>query len=228
MSGSQKSGGVLAFLEAATIVVGLGLFATSLSDYTTGDPTPAESVAFVVDNEALMYVWNTITMVVFGVAFVFVVLALHERLAAGARKVSIAATAFGLIWAGLLIAGGMVTNIGLGAVSDLHADGSGDVEAVWSALDAVQNGLSGGNEIVGGVWILLVSWAGLRSQALPRGLNYLGVVMGGTALVTIIPALEDVGAVFGLGLIVWFVWLGIVMLRDDTASPARRQDAPAG
>ena len=33
-------------------------------------------------------------------------------------------------------------------------------------------------EILGGLWILLISWAALRTGGLPRTLNYLGVVIG--------------------------------------------------
>lgn len=62
-----------------------------------------------------------------------------------------------------------------------------------------------------------MSVAALQIGALPRTLNYVGIMIAAAGFVTIIPALEAVGAIFGLGLIVWLTWLGIVMLR--TASP---------
>jgi hypothetical protein len=37
-----------------------------------------------------------------------------------------------------------------------------------------------------------------------------------SGLVTVIPGLEDVGIVFGLGLIVWFAWVGVVLFRNPT------------
>jgi len=80
----------------------------------------------------------------------------------------------------------------------------------------VVNGLGGGNEIVGGLWVLLISWVALRAAGLPKALNYLGAVIGVVALLSAIPALGDLGGmIFGLGQIVWFVWLGIVMLRKS-------------
>jgi hypothetical protein len=51
----------------------------------------------------------------------------------------------------------------------------------------------------------------------PRWLNYLGVVMGIAGIVTVIPPLENVGAVFGIGLIVWFVTVGVNLYRGHTA-----------
>ena len=167
-----------------------------------------------------MYVWQLITLIVFSIVLVPLTLALHERLKAGSPALTQTATAFGLIWAGLLLAGGMIANIAVGTVADLAATDAGQAEAVWSSLDSVQNGLTGGLEIAGSIWIILVSWAALRSGTLPRSLNYLGLVSGAAGLVTVVPPLEEVGLIFGLGLIVWFVWLGVVMLRTDP-QPAR-------
>jgi hypothetical protein len=125
------------------------------------------------------------------------------------------ATAFGLIWATLVIASGMVANIGAGVVTGLYADEPALAASVWLSLMIVVNGLGGGNEIVGGLWLLLVSLSVLRSSDLPRALGYLGVVVGLAGLVTMIPLLQEAGSVFGLGMIAWFVWAGIQLLRRE-------------
>ncbi|MBT8241455.1 MAG: DUF4386 family protein, partial [Acidimicrobiia bacterium] len=120
MDQRQRIGGVAALVEAATFIVGIVMFVTVLSDYTSGDPTPAESVAFLVDNQAALYIWNLIIFIVFGIALVALVLALHERLKTGSPGLAQATVAFGLIWSGLVLAAGMVTNIGIGTVADLY------------------------------------------------------------------------------------------------------------
>ena len=215
----QQIGGVAALSAAATFVFGFALFATMLSDYMSGDPSPGESVAFLADHEAALYVWNLVIFIVFGVVLVPLVLALHERVQSGAPFLARAALAFGLIWAGLVIAAGMIANIGLGTVTDLYATSPAQAESVWSALDTVQNGLGGGNEIVGGLWVLLVSRVAMTTDTLPRALSWLGIVAGAAGIVTVVPALEAVGAVFGLGLIAWFAWAGVVMLRTGETGP---------
>lgn len=218
----QQIGGVAALSAAATFVFGFALFATLLSDYTTGDPTAGESVAFLADNEAALYVWNLVIFIVFGVVLVPLVLALHERVRSGAPFLARAALAFGLIWAGLVIAAGMIANIGLATVTDLYDTSPVQAESVWSALDAVQNGLGGGNEVVGALWVLLVSRAAMTTDTLPRALSWLGVVAGAAGIVTVVPVLEEVGAVFGLGLIAWFAWAGVVLLRTSGSQPGPR------
>jgi hypothetical protein len=226
----QRNGGLAALVEAATFVIGIVMFVTVVSDYTSGDQTPSESVAFLVDNQVALYIWNLVIFIVFGIALVPLVLALYERLKTGSPALAQLSAAFDLIWGGLVLAAGMVTNIGIGTVADLYDNDPARAETVWSALDSVQNGLGGGNEIAGGLWVLLVSVAAFRTAALPRALNYLGAISGVAGLITIIPPLEAVGAVFGLGLIVWFTWLGTILLRGTrdvtTETPGRSEVKP--
>lgn len=216
----DRIGGISALTLAATFVVGFVVGASALSDYTAEDATPAESVEFVADNEALLYVWNLVIFLVFGAVLVVLALALDRRLRDAEPVLARTATAFGLIWAGLVLAAGMIANIGLGSVVDLGETDPAQAEAVWSSLDAVQNGLGGGIELVGGLWVLLVSVAALRAHDLGRGLNILGVVVGIAGVVSIVPVPEAVLAVFGLGLIVWFVWLGVLLLGDKGVEAA--------
>jgi len=223
--GFQKVGGIAALIAAATFLVGFGVFFTLLAPYSTGDVDPGAYVAFLAANQAIMYVWNLIIYVAFGVVLVVLSLALYDRLKTVSPALMQTATAFGLIWAGLVIASGMVANNDLGVVVDLYGTDPAQAGLVWVALDSVENGLGGGNEIVGGLWVLLVSWAALRPGALPRALNVLGVVIGVAGILTIVPALEMLGAVFGLGLIAWFIWLGIVMVRGSASAAPRIEGA---
>ena len=215
----QKIGGIAALVEAATFVVGFVLLFTVLAPIGAGNLDPVESVAFLADNQAVMYTFNLVIYVVFGAFLVVLALALNEHLKAGSPAMTQTATAFGLIWAGLVIASGMVANIGAGVVIELYGVDPIRAGTVWLAVDTVRNGLGGGNEIVGGLWVLLVSWAALRGGGLSRPLNYLGVLVSLAGLITVIPPLGEIGgAVFGLGTIVWFVWLGIVLLRSDRSA----------
>jgi len=224
---NDRIGGIAALVAASTFVIGIVMFATVMSDYAAGDPDAAESVAFLVDHQVAFLTWNVVIYIVFGIALVPLTLALHARLSDLGRPIAATATAFGLIWSGLVIATGMIANIGLGTVVDLHEAEPASAEPVWSTLDAVQHGLGGGNEIIGGLWVILVTWIALGAKRLPRSLCLLGLVSGLAGLVTVAPALEAVGAVFGVGLIVWFSWLGVFLLRETAADdpvPTDHQD----
>jgi hypothetical protein len=43
----------------------------------------------------------------------------------------------------------------------------------------------------------------------------LGVVVGIAGTVTLVPQWADAAAIFGLGFIAWYVWAGLVLLRDN-------------
>ncbi len=224
----QRFGGMAALAASATVVIGIGLYATALTDYTAEGATPGDSVAFLADHQATIYVWNLITLIGFGLVVVPLVLALYDRLRAESRGLAGTGAAFGLIWAGLLTGAGMILNIGSGVIVDLSRADPAGAESLWLTIDTVGNGLSGGMEIVGPIWVLLVSWAALRAGAFPRAMNYVGGVIGVAGLLTIVPALESVGMVFGLGLIVWLTWLGIVMLRGGRTEATTSDDMPVG
>lgn len=211
----QKIGGIAAILEAIAYIVGFAVMFTVLVPDNADSLTPAQRFAFLVDKQAIVVAWNLIIYVFFGIFLVVLSIALHERLNRGAEALTKVATAFGLIWAGLVIAAGMIANVGLSAAAKLHVADPLQAAALWQSVSAVQDGVGGGVELVGGMWVMLVSLAALRHKRLPAFLNYLGIAIGIAGILTILPDLKELGALFGLGQIVWFIWLGIVMLRRD-------------
>ncbi len=220
MNDLQKAGGVAGLIAAATYVLGFALYFTLLDASGYGSRSePLKSVVFLAEHQTLMYAWNLTIYVVNAVALVVLTLALHERLTAGSPALSQVATAFGLIWSGLLLASGMIANIGMDAIVGLHDKDPAQAATLWLAMSSVEEGLGGGNELAGGLWILLASVAALRTQALSAPLSYLGIAIGAAGLLTVIPSLELLGAIFGLGFIVWFAWVGIVLLRRSPLHP---------
>ena len=216
MKDLQKMGGVAALIHAAAYVVGIALGVTLI--FPVLDSDPGQYMAFVADNQTLMYLWNMISYLVAAVSLVVMALALYERLKAGSPALAQTATTFGLIWAGLIIASGNLMLFDLGVVADLHGKDPAQAATVWLALEAVETGIVSGNELVGSLWVLLLSLAALRTGGLTKALNYLGVALGVVGILTLIPAFTP--AFFGLGMIVWSVWVGIVMLRSNPSAAA--------
>ncbi len=66
------------------------------------------------------------------------------------------ATTFAVIWSVLLLATGMISLVGQRAAVEFAADDRGAAVSLWSAVSAVHEGLGGGIELVGAVWILLL------------------------------------------------------------------------
>lgn len=214
MNSLQKMGGIAALYMATAYVVGIILFLFVLDYPNIVDP--AQKVALLVDKQLTIYAMNLILYVIFGVCLIVLVLALYERLKVGAPALLQVATVIGIIWAGSLIASGMVSNAGIAPVIALYAKDPAQAALTWLGFEVVAEGLGNGNgEILGGLMTLLISWAALNTGGLPKFLNYLGVVVGLAGIISTIPGLSDLTGMFGMSQIVWFVWLAIIMLRPN-------------
>jgi hypothetical protein len=172
-----------------------------------------------------MRIMYLITYVVFGIVLGVLALALHERLESAAPSLMQVATAVGLLWAFVLVASGLVFNAGMRVAVALHPSNPDQAVSMWQAIEPVSQGLGGSDgEILGGLWVLLVSIAGLRERGLSKPLGWLGLAVGLVGILSVLPPLKDAAVAFGLLQVVWFVWLGITMLRTTGRSeplPAR-------
>lgn len=210
MNNLQRMGGLAALLQAAIYVTMFALYGTVLALPATTEM--AGKLAFLVQHQPIMLFANLLGYVAFGVVLAVLVLALHERLKAKAATLSSLAAMFGVLWVGLVIASGMIANIGVTKVATLAASSPEQAMAIWQANNVVVEGLGGGNEIVGGIWLLLLSAAGLKATTLSRPLSYFGLLVGVAGVLTIYPD-ELFIEIFGLSQIVWFIWLGVQLLR---------------
>jgi hypothetical protein len=214
-----KFGGFSALYMAIAHLIGIVIFLVVLDYPSITDP--AQKVAMNVDNQTIVFSTNLLMYVIFGFFLIALSLALYDRLKSGAAALMQVGTAIGIIWAGSLIASGMVSNAGLAVIVPLFATDPLQAALTWQGIEAVVNGLGNANgEILGGLWMLLVSLAALRTGGLPKGLNILGLLVGAVGTLTVIPGFTGFTGVFGLGQIVWFIWLGIVLLRSNPGKTA--------
>jgi hypothetical protein len=208
----QKIGGVFAIFEAI-IYVSAFVFFGAFWNFPT-DADSVQTFAFLAENQVTLSIVNLIMYVLFGIFLAVLVLAINERLKSNTPTLSQIASIFGVVWVGLVIASGMIANIGLSAVLELSTKEPEQAMTVWRAIYSVVEGVGGGNEVVGGLWVLLLSFAALKGDELSKRLNYLGLFVGIVGILTVYPA-EVLTEIFGVSQIVWFSWLGAVMLASS-------------
>ena len=140
-------------------------------------------------------------------------LGVGQRLAA-APALGRFSTALGLIWSGLLVASGSIALVGQHAAVTLYAQNPDLALNTWVSTSVVQDALGGGIEVAGALWAAAVGLAALRTRALSAGLGGLALGLAAVGMATVIPiASEAATSIFGLGLIVWFTWLGLALRR---------------
>lgn len=216
----QKIGGVSALICAATYIFGFVVLVGPISatGFGTADVDASALLQFFADNTALMSTWYLTIYVVNGIFLALLVLALEDRTTPAAPTGARLIRTIGHIWATLVIGAGMAANVGLSkTVAALPTDPAG-AEAIWQTTELIENGIGGGNEILGGLLALLIGVTAQATRVLPRLLGVASIVIGIAGLVTVIPAFEPIAApIFGLGYIAWFIWTGGVLLMFPAA-----------
>ena len=217
----QKFGGFAALIDAATYLVAIGLFLTLLAPMGNTELDFGQFMAFFMENQMIVFIWDLLSYMVNGVFLVILVLALYDRLKAGSPAMAQVATVLGLIWAVMVFASGFITIYGYEVLANLYGKDPAQAATLKLVLETVTLGLDHSDRFLGCLWVLLVSWAALRSGALPKALNYFGLVIGMPGIIsTLFAAFNELGIAFGLGIIVWWIWLGIVMLRNNPSRAA--------
>ncbi len=213
----QIWGGLAAIVCAATYIFGFALLTTLLAEsgYGSDAADPASIVTFIVENTGLMIVWNMAIYVVNGLALAALATALAVHFRPHIHGLAQMVQTFGALWATLVVGAGMVANVGIADVVAKYQTDPTDAVRMWEMVSTIENGLGGGNEIAGGVWAMVIAAAILASGLFSRALAGLSVLIGISGLLSVIPTLgEAPGAIFGLGYIVWFIWIGVALLRD--------------
>jgi len=222
MNDMQKMGGVAAWFHSAAYLIGIGMYFAVLSPII--DAAPDQFLAKLGDYQNIMYTWIFIAYWVSAFCLVIVALALYERLKSHVPALMQVSTALGLIWASQIIGSGNLMMYGFIQIPPIYTANPAQAETVSATLNIVQNGLISGNELVGGLWVLSLSWSALQAGKLGKGLNYFGMFIGLAGVVSIIPPLTEMAVtIFGLSMIVWFAWLGVILLRDRIAEQPRQK-----
>jgi len=212
---TQKLGGACAILEALIYISAFVVYGGILV-FPSTNASAAERLSFLSDNYLILSTLNLVSYVLFGIILAGLAIAVHQRLQRFAPVFSKFAFVFGIIWVGLVIASGMIANIGLSSVIEMGAKDPDNAMLVWKSVGIVTEGLGGGNEVVGGIWVLLLSIISLQGQAFSKALSFLGLIVGIAGILTIYP-LDIFTEIFGLSQIVWFIWIGIELIRKPAA-----------
>lgn len=224
MKNLQKLAGISAISEAAIYIFAFTYFGAFWSYPSAGNST--EKMAYLAENHLMFSTVNFLIYIVFGVFLAVLVIGLHEKLKHTKNPAVAIGSLFGAIWVGLVIASGMISNIGLAHAIDLIDANPEKAFDMWVIISVLTESLGGGNELVGGLWVLLVSVVALQAREFSRNFNYLGLLVGVAGISTIYP--DDIFTeIFGVTQIVWFIWLGIWLLTHENANKSMQPTANA-
>lgn len=221
-----KTVGALSLIMAGlSFVVGFALYTTKLHDLADDEAAAAEKLDFIQDHKNIYYMSNIILYIIFGLAQLVATTAMSDRFKDSCpdQLVDIG-HGLGIVWSTLVLASGMIGNIGTDVALSLMNEDQEVAVVLWRVIDTIHDTVGGGNEIVGGCWVLVVSiseW--LRTKSLSTNKSYccdffwskvtslLGLVAGIAGIVHTVPGLDDAAAVFGVTMIVWYILSGVLL-----------------
>lgn len=205
-------GGFSAFYNALAYIIAI-LFFLVIFDYPNLTE-PHHKLQLFTEKQGLVYILYLISYVFFGFSMVILNFSLKEKLTPETPNLITLATIYGYMWAGLLIASGLIMNYGISTVVTIADHDINKAITIWLAIESVALGLSSSNgEIIGGIWTFLVSFSMYQSKSFPNYLSYLGYVIAGFGLISAVPGLHDLTGIFGLLQIIWFIGLGVFLVK---------------
>lgn len=220
-----KWGGLAAITEAFTYIFGFILFFVVLD--SSGFETPKLYLEFVIQNRDTFFLGYLVSGIVFSFVLIILVQAIFQRFKQSSPEFMKFTTVVGYLWAFIVLASSFVFLTSLEVLAKYHALDAEQALTINRAVNVVVDALGGGIELVGAVWVLAISYVGLKSKIYSPFFHYWGILVGISGVLTLFsglsflasnPFFEVTTAIFGLGQILWFILLGVAMLKETPAS----------
>jgi hypothetical protein len=217
MKNLQKAGGISALIAAATYLFAMGLVVSILKPMADLNLGFQEYMTFFTANKSLLFIWHFSMYIINGFCLIVLVLAIYERLKNSSPRLAKIASSSGFIWAAFVFLSGLILNYGTEALISLYGKNQAQAEMLKNVLDTITMGIDSSDKLLGCLWVGLVSIAAIKKKVFPKTINIFGLVISLAGLIgTIIPALLSISYIFGVGAIVWWLAVGIYMLRKQT------------
>ncbi|MCX2767005.1 DUF4386 family protein (plasmid) [Pseudoalteromonas piscicida] len=219
----QKWGGVAALTEAATYLFGFVLFFGVLD--SSGHNTPALYLDFFIQNRDTFFLGYIVIGIIFSFTLIVLVQAMQQRLSKASPELMKFASIVGYIWAAIVLASTMVFLTSIATIAKFYEIDPALALTVNRTISIVVDALGGGIELVGAIWVLAVSYVGIKHNVFSPLLHYWGLLVSIAGILTLFSGLSSFSAnpffdvttaIFGLGQILWFIVLGVMLLRDET------------
>lgn len=174
-------------------------------------------IQYLQTQHQLISIAYSIGYLLFGVLLALVVQVTQQALPDQHTTLAGLADRFGGIWVMLMMATGMTYLLGLDRIFNLASSDSVQAEALYHSAWLVTNALGGGIESVAGLWVMLYSVSGLQQQQFSKAMHILGLSVGTFGILTVLHRLPYLTEAFGLLQLIWFVWLGVALIRHRKA-----------
>lgn len=211
----SKAGGYAA-LAMALCYISMAVIFFGLLAVPTGLDSLGRLQFYLQQEYMLVSIGWGIGYLLFGVLLAILLQALRQALPDSQSAIAGIAERFGNVWLVLMMASGMVALISMDMTLRLLDNSTEQALALYNTSNLLTHALGGGIELVGGLWVLLFSIAGLQQQRFAKELHLLGLLVGSLGILTVLHTVPYLKDAFGITQLIWFIWLGVALLGSGT------------
>lgn len=211
MRKKQFHGAIASFICATSFILGLCLIFIIAPDFNDG---PDQRLRTLNNFSELMQVWYFLVYVIFGISVLVLSVSLLENQTREHSVLQQITMLMSYLWSCYIFASGLIAILSIEFLfSENYKLGTAVVD-LWREIYAIQMGLGEGSEWVGATWVMLINTCLLKEERLSKNLVLFGYIISFFGFSTLIPSLKEIGAVFGLLQIIWFILVGSMLLHE--------------
>ena len=218
MRKKQFHGAIASFICATSFILGLFLIFIIAPDFNDG---PDQRLRTLNNFSELMQVWYFLVYVVFGISVLVLSVSLLENQTREHSVLQQITMLMSYLWSCYIFASGFIAILSVEFLFGENFNLGTAVVDLWRDIYAIQMGLGEGSEWVGAIWVMLINTCLLKEQRLSKNLVLFGYIISFFGFLTLIPSLKEIGAVFGLLQIIWFILVGSMLLHERRESQQR-------
>lgn len=183
---------------------------------TPTEATTAGKIAYLVENKVLFNFTYVLGYVVFACLLCFCVYATTNLYQYASKATMTMASLFGYFWVVVLLCTGMIGITSTELLATYSNSNPAAAEVIYFGRILMTESLGGGIEFIGGVWLVLLAIVSFRHKLFSKALTVFTLVKGVIGLITVICADTILRDLFGITGIVWFIWMGIALIKKPS------------
>ena len=176
----------------------------------------AAKIAYLTENKALYNFTYVLGYVVFACLLCFCVYVIGRLHCKESPTAMAMANLFGYFWVVVLLCTGMI-GVSSQELLALYSDSNPEAaDVIYYTRILMTESLGGGIEFIGGIWFVLFGLVSWRHKLHSRSFAMFTLVKGAIGVATLFSAESLLRELFGVTGILWFIWVGIVMIKKPS------------
>ncbi|MDO6447029.1 hypothetical protein Q4493_14760 [Colwellia sp. 1_MG-2023] len=209
----ERQGAIAAMVCALCFIIGLAVVLLIVPDF---NQNAEQRLVVFMKHKLLMQVWYFVVYVVFGVSLLALSRSLLAQRTGEHSFLEQMSSLVSYLWACYILACGLIAILSIEFIFTNNSNGTNNISEAWRQIYNVQMGLGEGVEWVGAIWVIFMNSCLHYQNRFPKSLIIMGFIIAAIGMLTLYPPLAEIGAIFGLLQIFWFLAISILLLRKDT------------